>query len=323
MTAFSKRHRRALAEDALAPRLGATASGRIRRLFEQCNRTYTDVLDNGWNYDTDTLADLAEELRDLYGADRLPGSDPKFSIGGFIADAPVECVFDALELFAANEAAGGFAIGLNKILAEEEVSWRMLDGQMFLLDDTFARSELAGRADQSLRQAGFSGASAELRRARHRLSDDDGRSAVHSAGSAFESVAMALLDTDRGGAKKLLQKLSAEGYFNAVPPELRERFIREVLMTLPWMRNELGGHGQGQGTVEVPLPYAQLATDLAASFCHFLIALKFQRDGEPETVDAESPASEAVTGALRLAVDTSDFEGAAAAAGSPEDDIPF
>jgi hypothetical protein len=320
MTAFSKRHKRALADDTLVPRLGGTAPGRIRRLFEHHNQSYTDVMENGWNYDTDTLTDLANELRDLYGADHLPGSDPHFSIGSFIDAAPAECIFDALELFAAHEEAGGFAVGLNRILAEEEVPWRMLGEQMVLLDDTFARSELAGRADESLRQAGFSGASTELRRARHHVTDGDGRGAVHSAGSAFESVAMALLGTDRGGAKKLLQKLSAEGYLDAVPSELRERFIREVLMTLPWMRNELGGHGQGKSTVEVPLPYAQLATDLAASFCNFLIALKFQREGKStltmptDETPERGPIVPEAAGEL-----ASDFS---FTAGS-DDDIPF
>jgi hypothetical protein len=205
-----------------------------------------------------------------------------------------------------------FVADLNQILSEEEAPWRMLDGEMVLLDETFARSELAARADLSIRRAGFSGVSAELRRARNHLADGDGRGAVHRAGSALESVMMALLDADRAKAAKLMQDLNRNGYFDGLPKELRERFLKQVLGALPWMRNELGGHGQGETPVEVPLAYAQLATDLAASFCHFLIELKLARDGEPQVEVAESAS-------IRNNTDTVDFS----LAGSADDDIPF
>jgi hypothetical protein len=151
---------------ALSPRLAPTMRGRIRRLFERYNRSYTAVTEQNWNYETDTLEDLGGELRDLYGADHLPGDGLHgFSIVGFIADAPAECIFDALEFFAAREEALGFAAALNEVLAEEEAAWRMLDSEMVLLDDAFARSELAARADDSIRRAGFAGALSELRAA--------------------------------------------------------------------------------------------------------------------------------------------------------------
>ena len=320
MAAFSKRHRRALGEDRLAPRLAPPTRGRIKRLFQRYSRSYTATTETNWNYDTDTLQDLGGELRDLYGADRLPGDGPRgFSIGGFTAEAPAACVFDALELFAAHEEALGFAAELNEILAEEEVPWRILDGTMVLLDDTFARSELAGRTDSSFRQAGFSGASAELRRARHHVADGDGRGAVHRAGSAFESVAMALLQKDRGTAAKLLQELSRDGYFDGLPSSLRQRFIREVLEALPWMRNNLGGHGQGETETEPPPSYAQLAIDLSASLSNFLISLKLEREG----ITVAAPASEPEPAVATAGPDSFDFSASSAGAVASEDDIPF
>lgn len=62
----------------------------------------------------------------------------------------------------------------------------------------------------------------------------------------------------------------------------------------------------------MPLAYAQLATDLAASFCHFLIELKLARDGEPQVEVTESAS-------IRNNTDTVDFS----LAGSADDDIPF
>lgn len=319
VSAFSKRHRRALAEERLALRLGSTVRGRVRRLLERYSRSYVKTTERNWNYETDTLQDLAGELRDLYGADHLPGDGPQgLSIRDYVADAPAECVFDALELFAAHEEALGFAAELNEVLAEEEVPWRLLDGTMVLLDDTFARSELAGRADSSFRQAGFSGASAELRRARHHVTDGDGRGAVHRAGSAYESVAMALLGKDRGTAAKLLQDLSRDGFFDGLPVKLRERFVREVLEALPWMRNNLGGHGQGEIEAEVPAPYAQLAVDLSASLSNFLITLKLDREGASPPI----PGDDADAHVSAVASEPADLADFSSAAGS-EDDIPF
>lgn len=321
MPAFSKRHRRALADDRLSPRLAPTARGRIRRLFERYNRSYTAVTEQNWNYETDTLEDLGGELRDLYGADHLSGDGPHgFSIAGFIADAPAECIFDALELFAAHEEALGFAAALNEILAEEEAAWRMLDSEMVLLDDAFARSELAARADDSIRGAGFAGALSELRRARNHVVDGDGRDAVHSAGSAFESVMMAMLGSDRAKAAKLIAGLSRGGYLDDLPRELRERFSKQVLGAMPWMRNELGGHGQGGDTIEIPPAYAQLAIDLAAAFSHFLITLKIARDDDPLGAENEGDVVSSSAAEAPVVFDLApDFS---VAPGS-EDDIPF
>jgi hypothetical protein len=280
------------------------------------NESYRTADNTGWSYDTDTLEDLATELCDLYGTDDLPGNGQGRDVAVLIDRGPGECVFDAVELFQP-PMKESFLAACNQILLEEEVPWRILDSEMVLLDEAFARSDLAARADLSIRQAGFSGVSADLRRARNHLADGDGRGAVHRAGSAFESAMMALLDTDRAKAAKLVQELIRDGFFNGLPTELRERFSKQVLGALPWMRNELGGHGQGETPVDVPLPYAQLATDLSASFCHFLIELKLGRDGESQrSIFKPEPAADTIHPS---STDTSDFS----FAGGSDDDIPF
>jgi hypothetical protein len=322
MSAFSKRHRHALAEGSLRVELPDGVRGRLRRLLEADNISYRTSDETGWNYDTDLLEDLARALCDLYGTDVLPGDERGHRVPVLVARGPGQCVFDALELFEA-PVRKGFCDAVNRVLSEEDVPWRMLGDEIVLLDGAFARSELSARADGSISHAGFEGAASELRRARNHVVDGDGRGAVHSAGSSFESVLMALRGTDRGTAAKLLGQLNGEGYFDGLPVKLRERFFREVLQALPWMRNNLGGHGQGGDTVEVPPAYAQLAIDLAAAFSCFLIALKIDRDGDPddaeddegrEDVLTSQPEDEAV---LDLASDFSLF------APASEDDIPF
>lgn len=318
MAAFSKRHRRALADGSLQIDLADVVRGRLRRLLEADNVSYRTTDGTGWNYDTDLLEDLADRLRDLYGTDALPGSGHGRRVVDMIAEAPGQCVFDALELFEAPHKEG-FRGALNQLLSEEEVPWRMLDGEVILLDEAFARSDLAARADDSIRRAGFAGALAELRRARNHVVDGDGRDAVHSAGSAFESVLMAMLGADRGKAAKLLADLNRSGYLDDLPKELRERFAKQVLGATPWMRNELGGHGQGADTVEIPPAYAQLAIDLAAAFSHFLITLRIERDGGPVGVEEAAPPDSSPDAAAPVFDLAPDFS---FASGS-EDDIPF
>lgn len=319
MAAFSKRHRRALADGSLDIELPDTVRGRLRRLLESGNLSYSATDETGWNYQTDLLTDLADALCNLYGTDGLPGDGSGRRIDLLISKAPAQCVFDALELFDA-PTKDDFHAAVNRVLAEEDLAWRMLDGELVLLDELFARSELAGRADDSIRRAGFDGARSELRRARNHVVDGDGRGAVHSAGSAFESVLMAMLGSDRGKAAKLIANLDRNGFLDDLPKDLRERFSKQVLGAMPWMRNELGGHGQGGDTVEVPLAYAQLAVDLSAAFSYFLVNLKITRDGPPigdEAKDDVSPSAEEQQPVLDLVSDVLIF------APGPEDDIPF
>ena len=153
MPAFSKRHRQALSEGRLEPELTALLRGRIGRLLENHNESYTETTNTGWNYDTDVLSDLTSALCDLYGTNVLPGGS---GIKSYIERAPAERVFDAVELFEP-PFEDGFRTGLNQLLAEEGANWRMLDGEMVLLDESFARDELATRAYDSLNRAGSPG----------------------------------------------------------------------------------------------------------------------------------------------------------------------
>jgi hypothetical protein len=315
MSAFSKRHRHALAEGRLDPDLDDEPRGRIRRLIDRHNESRQADDGTSFTYYTDDLEDLDMALRDLYGVDALPESGNSGRLVAFFEGAPGEQVFDAIELFDPPTKVH-FHAELNRLLAEEDVPWRILDGEMVLLDGAFALDELATRADDSLGAVGFAGAAAELRRARNHLVDGDGRGAVHQAGTSFESVAMALLGKNHGRSAKLLQELNKERYFDGLPTRLRDPFVREVLAAVPWLRNHLGGHGQGHDQVEVPPPYARLAVDLSAALSHFLIELKLDRDGRPPGEEESEPTAVDPIG------DHSDFPDFTIATGS-EDDIPF
>ncbi len=54
------------------------------------------------------------------------------------------------------------------------------------------------------------------------------------------------------------------------------------------LRNELGGHGQGQSVVSPPRPYGELAVYLAGAVNHFLIE-QFLRKHPPPPPPPKSP----------------------------------
>ena len=106
----------------------------------------------------------------------------------------------------------------------------------------------------------------------------DGRTVVHNAGKAFESVMKAALDKDDLTAQQLTDALVEEGFFDDLPEDKRGGFAKQVVGALPWIRNRLGGHGQGRDTQPVGEPYARLALGLAAVFNEFIVTLAIERD---------------------------------------------
>lgn len=52
-------------------------------------------------------------------------------------------------------------------------------------------------------------------------------------------------------------------------------------MCLPFLRNRLGGHGQGEAVVEVPRTYAELAVHLAGSLLQFCVKRALELKATP------------------------------------------
>ena len=89
--------------------------------------------------------------------------------------------------------------------------------------------------------------------------------------------------------KQLTDALLEEGFFDDLPEDQRGGLAKQVVGALPWLRNRLGGHGQGREPRPVSDPYARLALGLAAVFNEFIVTLAIERDGS--LVQAESPSS--------------------------------
>jgi hypothetical protein len=58
-----------------------------------------------------------------------------------------------------------------------------------------------------------------------------------------------------------------------IPEDDAKAICKQVLGSLPTLRNKLGGHGQGDRIVRVPRPYALLAVYLAGALNQFVVDL--------------------------------------------------
>jgi hypothetical protein len=80
-----------------------------------------------------------------------------------------------------------------------------------------------------------------------------------------------LTKLEHANGDKLIKELGSQGFFDDLPNSVRNGFMDQVLKALPFLRNKLGGHGQGAAVVDIPPAYGDLAIQIAAAFQNFLI----------------------------------------------------
>jgi hypothetical protein len=279
---FSKRHEQAIYDRRLALSLPKRLRRRIWSLLTRFDHTYyyQPDPDDNWREKTSVLEQLPGELCHRYGEERLlartedGGARVPVDLKGFVEGAYPSQVFDVAELFYAEipaERRLDFQLEMNSILEEERSDWRMADGQFFKVDSQFLEAHVIAKSYELLKAAGFEGALDELNQARNELAADNVKGAIHNACKSLESVIKAVSDTESGNASALVRGLADKGFYDGIPEDVGRAFGEQVLMALPFLRNRLGGHGQGANVLEVPRLYGELAVHLAATFIHFVV----------------------------------------------------
>lgn len=170
---------------------------------------------------------------------------------------------------------------VNQIFELHDCPWRISDGEFFKLDGDFVGARLAASAHDSLAVNQFAGAAHEYAKARQYVGNGDIREAIFFAGHSFESVMKVLTKLDHANGDRLIKELGAQGYFDDLPETIRAGFMDQVLRALPFLRNKLGGHGQGKDIVAIPPAYGDLAIQIAAAFQNFLITKHLERAPAP------------------------------------------
>ena len=79
-----------------------------------------------------------------------------------------------------------------------------------------------------------------------------------------------LLDTNQGNASNLIQKYIEE--LIRLPENANVNGFKDnVLMALPYIRNNFSAHGAGSSNVEIDKPLANLAVNLASALDTYLV----------------------------------------------------
>lgn len=239
------------------------------------------IPNDNWRVDTSVLNELPGKLCSTYGEDsltaKISNKKAEATLREFVLATKPEQVFDVIELFY-NELRGiepeklsKFQSELNEVFFDEDLPWRLVDGEIFKVDSEFLAYQLVENAQSLLKTTGFAGAYEEFRHARSDLTAGDTKGAIHNACKSVESALKTLLKRSDGTAKELIDELVRSGFVSDLPENVRNGFATNVLMSLPYLRNRLGGHGQGSDSLDVPYVYGELSIHLAAAFIQFLL----------------------------------------------------
>lgn len=169
-----------------------------------------------------------------------------------------------------------FRMALNAAFKENDVPWIIADGRMIKVDAKQFEQDLKRKALEQLHELTdsapiFQSAYNELIKAVEFLEKDNYAEAVTNASKSYESVMKIICDADKGNAEKLIKQIIDDAYIELPDGISAEGFRQNVLMALPYVRNNVGAHGSGLSTTELSRPLANLAVNLAAALDTYLI----------------------------------------------------
>jgi hypothetical protein len=302
---FSQRYFRALEQEKLDVEISEAARRKVWSWLTANNSSLGIQRDpnDRWISNSSILEETESELLIEHGWDRIPGAVSKqkgdyFSaLRHLVLHGEAAFVFDAVELAGRQMTPTereAFRQKLNQIFELHDCQWRFSDGEFFKLDGDFVGARLASAAHDVLAANRFAGAADEYAKARQYLGSGEVREAIYFAGHSFESVMKVLTGLEHANADKLIKELIGRGYFDDLPESVRAGFADQVFKALPFLRNKLGGHGQGAAVVSIPAAYGHLAVQLAAVFHNFLIGKHLERSPLPESHEESSGSDDEI-----------------------------
>lgn len=266
-------------------RLGLSLSKRLRtriwHLLSEFNEGVGVRRDpnDGWIDNSDIMTEIIPKLHKLYGVDYLEiqneaSKKVKVGLKDFIIGCYPNRAFDVIQLWYSDisiDRQQYFQRELNEILDEESCPWRFCDYDFFKIDSKFMEERVLAQTQELLNEQSYHGAMQEFVEARNDFSAGDFKGTILNACKAFESVMKIILCKDGGAAGDLIKGLDKAGILDDIPQNLRRPFETSVLQSVPFLRNTLAGHGQGQQLVTVSRELAELGLHLSGALILFCI----------------------------------------------------
>lgn len=244
---------------------------------------------------------LTETLRREYGLFRLPPTkeydDENYMAelaNHFLAQTDQEKALDVIELSFriidritrnynhlhksnASEIADNAIEELNSRFKEHGIGYQYIDGEIIRVDSQHIHSEIIKPALVLLHDKSFSGAQEEYLKAYEHYRHSNSKEALNEALKAFESTMKIICDKrkwsypPKATSSKLIEVCLNN---NLIPSFWQQQFsaLRSVLESgIPTGRNNLGGHGQGTTTIQVPNYLVAYMLHMTASAIVFLV----------------------------------------------------
>lgn len=284
MQPFSIRHGKALLEQRVRVSMKDRLRMRLWMTIQNYNENYwhqPDPSDN-WSAKTNHVEQTEAKLKRLLGLPELSSRAAEEAVGieGYFLKGYPSCALEVIEQLAEEIAEFGasgkdnavkFQADVNDAMVAFDCPWRLSDGRFFQIDADFFHNEIVQKGEDMLREKGFEGAHDEFREAREDLSDGRTKDVILKAFKSFESSLKTVLKQHSGDVTELLRLFRKAGYLDDIPEAQAKAMCKQVLASIATLRNELGGHGQGNAVVDVPRPYAVLAVHLAGSLNQFIL----------------------------------------------------
>lgn len=300
MVPFSKRYQKAIADGRIKVILPKKVRGRIWQTLENYDDNYFDHPDLSnptWNVATSPSHETYCDLLQIYGTPNLVVDRPGVLSATYqqvCREYAMTCRAD--ELFDLIQIWIGYLgppvrkhllqQSINTIFDQEEVGWILSNQNFYKLDNKFMEESVLSPAAELLIEWNYTGPLEEFQKARAYLDEGDHKQAIDHAYMAYESALKAVAGKSTGKFGELLGKIP-EQFFHGLPTGTDKVFRNSVFNCLQPIRNNLGGHGQGAQSYDVPRDFAELAVHLAGSLIVFLIKRQAAMVPLPEEQEAE------------------------------------
>lgn len=165
---------------------------------------------------------------------------------------------------------------INKRFKENGIGYEIIGEQFIKKDEEFIYENSTKPAIALLVEVGFKGAEEEFFEAYEHYKNGKNKDAIASAAKSFESTLKSICNRKgwtfqgKGTASSLINCISSN---NLIPNYMQTHLtaLRTTLEGLPTLRNNNGGHGQGELTSEVPDYLVDYALNLCATNIVFLV----------------------------------------------------
>lgn len=209
-------------------------------------------------------------------------------------------LFDIIEIWCTVLSSGEkspFQKEFNALMEQYEMPWLLSDGKIIKIDALQFEQELRNKVLKEMEKFSevipeFRNAFLEFLEACDKFANKDFNYTILSACKSYESVLKVVLNDNSSTADMLTKAFINSEYMSKLPFGVNKiGFQEKVLTALPFLRNKIAGHGNGEETYEVTEPLARLSVNLASSLNTYIMEQYkvYNAIGQAETIEIKEP----------------------------------